>query len=329
MKKNLMKMITLALTFMLLAAVPGKPAEATFTFGSASSQEKTEEPKEQDAPEEAAEPAEEAAAEPAAEAVTEEEAAAEPEEEPLAEVPAETEAETEPAAEEPAQAEPEAEPAAAQDGVPAGFADPIDVLAPQVEDIFSKASKWSKKNAPQTLADFPVLPADYQGVYEWMGGKTASFAVTDSAYTVQTEAPSFLPMSGQATAYFKDMSTLPMTSAAGVYTADKAGNAAHEAADFWRIDLSSVPFSLKTDAGILWDSSVSLSIASSGLFGPAGGTDEIRFDIHRSGEINQSIVWYIRSGELTVDIYYGNGNEVCRELTYDIKTGKLVSSEEW
>ncbi len=321
MKKNLMKLITLALMFMLLAAVPGKPAEATFTFGSASSQEKTEEPKEQDAPEEAAEPAEEAAAE----VVTEEETAAEPEEEPITEAPAETE----PAAEEPAQAEPEVEPAAAQDGVPAGFADPIDVLAPQVEDIFSKASKWSKKNAPQTLADFPVLPADYQGVYEWMGGKTASFTATDSAYTVQTEAPSFLPMSGQATAYFKDMSTLPMTSSAGVYTADKAGNAAHEAADFWRIDLNSVPFSLKTDAGILWDSSVSLSITSSGLFGPAGGTDEIRFDIHRSGEINQSIVWYIRSGELTVDIYYGNGNEVCRELTYDIKTGKLVSSEEW
>ena len=41
MKKNLMKLITLALAFMLLAAVPGKPAEATFTFGSASSQEKT------------------------------------------------------------------------------------------------------------------------------------------------------------------------------------------------------------------------------------------------------------------------------------------------
>ena len=74
MKKNLMKLITLALMFMLLAAVPGKPAEATFTFGSASSQEKTEEPKEQAAPEEAVEPAEEAAAE----VVTEEETAAEP-----------------------------------------------------------------------------------------------------------------------------------------------------------------------------------------------------------------------------------------------------------
>ena len=179
------------------------------------------------------------------------------------------------------------------------------------------------------MADFPVLPDDYQGVYAWMGGKTATFTVTDSAYTVETEVPAFLTIQDQATAYFKDMSTLPLTRTGDtVFSADKAGAAAHEAADFWRVDLSAQPYSLKTDS-ILWDVNAGLSIASSGLFGPAGSTDEIRFEVHRSGEIHQSIVWYLRNGELTVDIYYGNGNEVCRELTYDIQTGKLVSSEEW
>ena len=303
MKKNLLNMMILIL--MLALALTALPA-AAFTFGSSTSA--------QEEPAQTTEPAAPEASE------TAEEPAEEPAEDSAEELPAEP-------AEEETEAEPEEE---LQADTPAGFAEPLETLAPRLEEIFSKASKWTKKNAPQTLAEFPVLPADYQGVYEWMTGKTASFSETDAAYTVEAETPSFLKMSGDAVAYFKDMSTLPMTAAGkNVYSADKAGNAAHQAAEFWRIDMGSVPYSLKTDEGILWDSAVSLSIASSGLFGPAGSTDEIRFDMHRTGEMIQSIVWYIRSNELTVDIYYGNGNEVCRELTYDIKTGKLVSSEEW
>lgn len=309
MKKNLIKLITLALALMLLAVIPGKPASASFTFGGSSSQE--EAPAVQEAPDqEDAEPVAEEA-----EAASEET------------VELET-AETAPAAQEETEAEPAAEQEAAE-AAPAGFSEAFETLIPKFEEILESASKWSKKKAPQALADFPVLPDDYQGVYAWMGGKTATFTVTDSAYTVETEAPAFLTIQDQATAYFKDMSTLPLTRTGDtVFSADKAGAAAHEAADFWRVDLSAQPYSLKTDS-ILWDVNAGLSIASSGLFGPAGSTDEIRFEVHRSGEIHQSIVWYLRNGELTVDIYYGNGNEVCRELTYDIQTGKLVSSEEW
>ena len=331
MKKNLFKLSTLALAFLLAAAVPAKPASASFTFGSSAQEEA---PAAQEAP--AQEEAEVPAAEEETETVTEE-----------AKAPAEEAAQTEAAEEAPAAqeeteavtedteapaeeaAETKAAPAAAAEAAPAGFSEAFETLIPKFEEILESASKWSKKKAPQTLADFPVLPDDYQGVYAWMGGKTATFTVTDSAYTVETEAPAFLNVQDQATAYFKDMSTLPLTRTSETFfSADKAGAAAHEAADFWRVDLSAQPYSLKTDS-ILWDVNAGLSIASSGLFGPAGSTDEIRFEVHRSGEIHQSIVWYLRNGELTVDIYYGNGNEVCRELTYDIQTGKLVSSEEW
>ena len=315
MKKNLFKLSTLALAFLLAAAVPAKPASASFTFGSSAQEEA---PAAQEAP--AQEEAEVPAVQEETEVVTEE-----------AEASAEEAAQTEAAEEAPAEeaAETKAAPAAAAEAGPAGFSEAFETLIPKFEEILESASKWSKKKAPQTLADFPVLPDDYQGVYAWMGGKTATFTVTDSAYVVETEAPAFLTIQDQATAYFKDMSTLPLTRTGDtVFSADKAGAAAHEAADFWRVDLSAQPYSLKTDS-ILWDVNAGLSIASSGLFGPAGSTDEIRFEVHRSGEIHQSIVWYLRNGELTVDIYYGNGNEVCRELTYDIQTGKLVSSEEW
>lgn len=303
MKKYLMKMIALALALVLLAGLTAAQA-SSFTFGSSeSAAEEENEPaaetpaREEEAPAEA-ETGEEAGAE------KEEEQEAEPEEESAAEVSAE--------------------------GMPTGFAETLETLAPKLEEIFAGASKWSKKKAPAALKDFPVLPADYQGIYEWMNGKTASFSERDGAYAVETEEPSFLPLSGEAVAYFMDMSTLKLTRTGdGLYSADKAGDTARQAADFWRIDLSARPWALKTDAGILWDFSAGVSIASAGMRGPAGGTDEIYFAVHRTGEINQSIVWYIRRGELTVDIYYGNGNEVCRELTYDIKTGKLVSSEEW
>ncbi len=321
MKKNLFKLSTLVLAFLLAAAVPAKPASASFTFGSSAQEEALAA---QEAP--GQEETEVPAVQEEAEVVTEE-----------AEAPAEEGAETETAEEAPAAQEEteavtedtEAAPAASEEAGPAGFSEAFETLIPKFEEILESASKWSKKKAPQTLADFPVLPDDYQGVYAWMGGKTATFTVTDSAYTVETEAPAFLNVQDQATAYFKDMSTLPLTrTSETVFSADKAGAAAHETADFWRVDLSAQPYSLKTDS-ILWDVNAGLSIASSGLFGPAGSTDEIRFEVHRSGEIHQSIVWYLRNGELTVDIYYGNGNEVCRELTYDIQTGKLVSSEEW
>ena len=56
------------------------------------------------------------------------------------------------------------------------------------------------------------------------------------------------------------------------------------------------------------------------------GVGAVAIGAEKSQELVEEVV---RRGELTVDIYYGNGNEVCRELTYDIKTGKLVSSEEW
>ncbi len=315
MNKNLLKMITLVLALAVLAGLPAARA-TTFTFSSSDTPaaEGTEEAAPAEAPETPAEGTEEAA--PAGPAADGEDAANTEETQETHETkPAEQSAD-EPAAE-------------TAEGMPTGFAEALETLAPRLEEIFSNASKWSKKKAPATLQDFPVLPADYAGIYAWMSGKTASFAGKDGAYTVETQEPSFFPLSGQAVAYFMDMSTQQMTRTGdGLYSADKAG-AAHQAADFWRIDLSARPWSLKTDDGILWDFTAGISIASAGMRGPAGGTDEIYFETHRTGEINQSIVWYIRRGELTVDIYYGNGNEVCRELTYDISTGKLVSSEEW
>ena len=328
MKKNLLKLITLALALVLLAGLPAARA-TTFTFSSSDTPaaEETEEAGPAETAETPAEETEEAAPAEAPETPaeeTEEAAPAGPAADAEAGADTEETQESEPA-EQPAQA-PAAETA---EGMPTGFAEALETLAPRLEEILSSASKWSKKKAPAALQDFPVLPADYEGIYAWMSGKTASFAERDGAYTVETEEPSFLPLSGQAVAYFTDMSTLQMARTGdAVYSADKAG-AAHQAADFWRIDLSAKPWSLKTEDGILWDFSAGISIASAGMRGPAGGTDEIYFETHRTGEINQSIVWYIRSGELTVDIYYGNGNEVCRELTYDIKTGKLVSSDEW
>ena len=56
MKKNLFKLSTLALAFLLAAAVPAKPASASFTFGS-SAQEEAPAAQEAPAQEEAAAPA--------------------------------------------------------------------------------------------------------------------------------------------------------------------------------------------------------------------------------------------------------------------------------
>ena len=316
MKRNWFKWAALALALVILTGVPAAGRASGFTFGGSAAE--TEETGGTQA-EEAAAKTDDAAAETDDAAAETDDAAAETDSAEEAAPAGETEA---------APAEEDAEPEEPEG--PVGFAGTLADVTEPLETILGSASKWTKKKAPQKLSDFPLLPENLEEIAAWMSGRTASFSEADGFYTVEAETPSFLTVGKQATLYFKDMSTLQAWLAdGGRYTVEK-GSTAYQASDFWRIDLASAgAFSEKTDDGILWDFSYALSIASADLFGPSGGTDEIRFEAHRSGEMNQAVLWYLRPGELTIDIYYGNGNEVCRELTYDMSTGSLLSSDEF
>ena len=327
MKSKLFRLICLTLSLAFLAVSSGHGAKAiVFTAAAAEAQAETEVTEDVSTQATQAISEEEANAD----APEGEEAAAEAEaaQETQAEAVEETQAEAAPEE----QAAPEEAAQAANGAVLTGFSEPVEELVPRLREIFSNASKWTKKKAPKTLDEFPVLPADYESAYEWLQGRTASFEDGADAYLISVQTPGFLTVSDEAQIYFKDMTVLKAEpSQAGIYALDKAQNPGREAKDFWMVVMQSpVAEAWVEDEKNTWSLSASVTVASDTLFGPAGGTDQLMWSaLHKGEEGNQTINWIIHpSGQMVIDIYYEDSS-VCRELTYDLKTGKLLDSDQW
>ena len=213
-----------------------------------------------------------------------------------------------------------------------GFSQEAEELVPKLMEILSGAAKWTAKKAPQNLEALPACPAKPEEALSWLTGRTASFTERDGLYVIGVETPPFLSVGNGALVYFKDMTVLTAERTEdNAFAAVKPQGAQHTARDFWMIHMTTGAYSWTAADESNWSFQAAVTVASDGLFGPAGSTDQVEWTAVRTGaEINQSIRWVLSpAGTLTVDIYYGDGNEVCRELVYSLSTGKLLSSDTW